>query len=201
MTDEDIPAQAALPDTAGAAPMTPMQALTTGFDIGTSGSGRSGPGSAMPEGISLAGHGESRQGFRIGDVGLMIRYEDSSELADMPDVHRLPNAPAWFYGIANLRGKLTPVVDLAGYIDVGAVRGAKRMLLVLAHGRDATGVVIDGLPERLRWSGEEPGDTGVAPKKLAPHLRGARNIGGRLWFDLDTHSLLDEIEHSLGSPQ
>ena len=160
------------------------------------------PKQARPGSVSSLVSGESRQGFRIGELRLMIPYEDGSELSEMSAIHRLSNAPDWFCGMANLQGKLTPVFDLARYLGVEHDRGAKRMLLVLAHGPDAAGVMVDGLPARLRLSDEdERADPGVAPKRLAPHLRGARYIDERLWLDLDTRSLLDAIEHSLGVPQ
>ncbi len=182
--------------------MTPTRALTAGFDVDTSVDvGRSGSRTGKAASVSQLVSGESRQGFRIGELRLMIRYEDSSELSEMSVIHRLPSAPDWFCGIANLHGKLIPVFDLARYIGVDPDPGAKRMLLVLSRGVDATGVVIDGLPERLRWSDDERNDAGAAPKRLVPHLRGASYIGGQLWFDLDTHSLLGEIEQSLGLSQ
>lgn len=182
--------------------MPPTQALTTRFDVDTSGDiGRPEPRTGTPRRDSLLVSGESRQGFRIGEVRLMIRYEDASELSEMSVIHRLPNAPAWFCGIANLHGKLTPVFDLARYIGVDPDPESKRMLLVLASGSDAVGVVIDGLPERLRWTEEECTDADAAPERLMPHLRGASYIGGRQWFDLDPRSLLGAMEQSLGASQ
>jgi twitching motility protein PilI len=182
--------------------MLPTQALTTRFEIAGGVEGvPAEPARATSTMSSLIG-GATRQGFRIGDLRMMISYEDASELSELPSIHRLSNAPDWFRGMANLQGKLTPVFDLARYIGVEADPKAKRMLLVLAHGRDAAGVLIDGLPERLRLADDdERADTNVAPKRLAPHLRGARYLGGRLWFDLDARSLLDAIEHALGAPQ
>jgi len=198
------------PDTVGSAPgacspetsMLPTQALTARFNFDTSSdTRRDGPKQGKP-GTSTLVSGASRQGFRIGELQLMIPYEDGSELSDMSVIHRLPNAPDWFCGMANLQGKLTPVFDLARYVGVEHNRSVKRMLLVLAHGPDAAGVMVDGLPERLRLSDhDEHADPDVAPKHLAPHLRGARYIGGSLWLDLDIRSLLDAIEHSLGTPQ
>lgn len=178
--------------------MPPVRALTARFDIDASGdSGLAEQGAGRFDRVSLLASGESRQGFRIGELRLMVRYEDCSELAEMSAIHRLPNAPEWFCGIANLHGKLTPVFDLARYIGVPPGTGAKRMLLVLSRGTDAAGVVIDGLPERLRWSDDEHTDAGAAPERLVPHLRGARFLNGQLWFDLDPHSMLSAIEQSL----
>lgn len=180
--------------------MLPIQALTTPFEFDASSDfGQVGPHAG---GTPVAAHitGVARHGFRIGALRLMIPYVDSSELAEMSAIHRLPNAPDWFCGMANLQGKLTPVFDLARYFDVEHDPAAKRMLLVLAHGRDAAGVMVDGLPVRLRPSGSEHEEEAAAPERLVPHVRGASTIDGQLWFDLDTGSLLDAIEHALGAP-
>ncbi len=190
------PGEGACVERASGLPLTPTEALTRGFELDTA--------ATLPGPMAkIVAHGSSelRQGFRIGELQLMIRYEDSSELSEMAAMHRLPNAPDWFCGIANLRGKLTPVFDLARYLGVGLGTDAKRMLLVLARGADATGVVIDGLPERLRWAADAEHDAGAAPQRLAPHVRGAAILGEQLWFDLDTQSLLGEIEHALESWQ
>ena len=48
----------------------------------------------------------------------MIRFEDGSELTELPDLYRLPNAPGWVRGMANLHGVLIPVFDLAGYLGL-----------------------------------------------------------------------------------
>ncbi len=180
----------------GALPLTPVQALTGGFELDAATGTASGK---AP--VARSVNGEPRQGFRIGDLRLMIRYEESSELSELSAVHRLPNAPDWFSGIANLHGKLTPVFDLARYLGAEPAPDAKRMLLVLARGADATGVLIDGLPERLRRFDDAVHHAGAAPQRLAPHVRGASIIAGQLWYELDTHSLLGEIELSLESSQ
>lgn len=139
----------------------------------------------------------SRQGFRIGELRLMVRYEDGSELTEMPRLYRLPNAAAWFAGIANLHGMLVPVFDLGAWAGVARDPNERPMLLVLSYGADAAGIVIDGLPQRLRYSQTEEADAATAPARLAPHVRGAALIEGALWFDIDRAALLDALENSL----
>jgi twitching motility protein PilI len=144
---------------------------------------------------------QARQGFRVGSINLMIRYEDGSELTELPPVHCLPNAPGWFAGMANLHGRLVPVFELARYLGVERDLQGKRMLLVLSRGADAAGMVIDGIPERLRWSDNDRVDAGAAPQRLAPNLRGACLIGERLWFDLECGGLLDALEHAMATSE
>ena len=154
----------------------PVQALTQAFVLPVD-VGRAVPASGVPLvtpeassasvaalQASLSGHlasafqtpaltGNQRQGFRIGSVGLMIGHEDGSELTEMPTLYDLPHAPAWFMGMANLHGNMVPVFDLASYLGIEKQpvqrEVARRMLLVLGHGAEAAGVMIDGLPQRL----------------------------------------------------
>jgi twitching motility protein PilI len=140
-----------------------------------------------------------RQGLAIGALHLMIRYEDGSELTEMPQYFRLPNTPDWFCGIANLHGALTPVFDLSRYLRMGRRPATKPMLLVLSHGADAAGIVIDGLPQRLRWTQAESADAATAPPGLSGCVDRALYIDGELRFDLNCAALLGALEHALES--
>jgi purine-binding chemotaxis protein CheW len=180
-------------------PLTPTQALSGAFVLGPALTAQHAARRASPGASARDGAEQFRQGFRIGDLCLMVRYQDGSELTEMPPVYRLPNAPDWFCGIANLHGMLTPVFDLSRYLGVAPDPRAKRMLLVLSHGADAGGVVIDGLPERLRWSDAQVSDAATAPARLAGAVQRAVLIGERLHFDLDCASLLQTLERSLES--
>ena len=174
--------------------LAPTQALLGGF-----GAVPTAPGAAGRAQAALQAAGQARQGFRIGELCLMVRYEDGSELTELPPVYSLPNAPAWFLGVANLHGMLIPVFDLSRYLGVAALPDTKRMLLVLAHGPNAAGVVIDGLPERLRFTEAQLADAGTAPAQLAGVVHRAALIGEQLWFDLDCSALLQAVESSLES--
>jgi twitching motility protein PilI len=183
--------------------LTPTEALLRGFELAAvpaaapplenEPGGMRGSARASIDGL------QARQGFRVGTLNLMIRYADGSELTELPLVHRLPNSPHWLLGMANLHGALVPVFDLARYFGVERPAAAKPMLLVLAHAADAAGVVIDRLPERLRWGSEQLTDSGLVPEALAEVAPRAVLIGDQLWFDLDCTALLAALEQSLGA--
>jgi twitching motility protein PilI len=170
--------------------LTPSQALTGTFSAPLAPTVAPGSGAAQVQ---------MRQGFRIGPLHLMVRYEDGSELTEMPRVYPLPKAPGWFRGVANLHGALIPVFDLARYAGIESAPAVKSMLLVLSHGADAAGVIIDGLPQRLRLTPDASADAASAPPSLAPHIRHAALIDDRVWFDLDRAALLDALEASLST--
>lgn len=138
-----------------------------------------------------------REGFLIGHLGLMIRYEDGSELSDLPTTYRLPNAPEWFTGVANLHGLLVPVFDLASYLGVEHQPGVKPMLLVLGHGPDAAGVVIDGLPVRLRYTLGDRAEGAPVPAALEGCVNHTWWASGRTWMDLQVPVLLGRLSDQL----
>ncbi|MCX7257228.1 MAG: chemotaxis protein CheW [Polaromonas sp.] len=175
--------------------LAPTAALLRGFDFSPE---EAAPGSAQAHAASLREtSAQSRQGFRIGALNLMIGYTDASELAELAPLHRLPRAPHWFLGMSNLHGVLVPVFDLARWLGVERSASAKPMLLVLAHGLDAAGIVIDGLLERLRWSREQLADAALVPDGLAEIAPRAVLLGEQLWFDLEVSALLSQLETEL----
>ena len=184
--------------------LAPTEALLRGFELAAA------PAAAPPENESGGVRGSARgsidglqvrQGFRVGTLNLMIRYADGSELTELPPVYRLPNAPRWVLGMANLHGALVAVFDLARYFGVERPAAVKPMLLVLGHGTDAAGVLIDGLPERLRFGADQVVDAATVPDDLTPLVQSAALIAGRVWFDLDTKALLAGFERALGASQ
>ena len=171
--------------------LKPTEALLRGFELESRADGATTaptlPAQNAQQGLQL------REGFRIGYLGLMIRYEKGSELIDLPQVFALPNAPGWFSGIANLHGTLVPVFDLARYLDVEHLPDAKPMLLVLSHGIEAAGVVVDGMPVRLRFDAADRAEGAPIPMALDGCVTGTYWAGEQTWMDLHVDALLNRL--------
>jgi twitching motility protein PilI len=182
-------------------PMTPTQALSAGFQI----SREQGAASAARSGLSVGMAMEQRQGLHIGELNLMIRYQDGSELAELPSVYRLPHAPSWFCGMTNLHGSLIPVFSLVEYLGIashasqhlGTATTHKQMMLVLGMGANAAGVLIDGLPRRLRFSEQERAREVPVPQRLEAHVSASYWIDGQIWMDFRTDDLFGRFEADL----
>src|SRR5690348_10743570 len=91
---------------------------------------------------------------------LAAPFATPSELTEMPNVYPLPRMPDDLLGLVNLHGRIVPLFDLANLFETAHLPREKRMLLVIGHGNDAAGIVIDGLPRRLVFS---PDDRILAP--------------------------------------
>lgn len=140
---------------------------------------------------------QRRQGFRVGNLGLMVPYAEGSELTEIPPVHRLPHAPAWFAGMCNLHGALVPVFDLARRFGIKRNTQIKPMMLVLGHGADAAGVVVEGLPQRLIFDDEALVDSATVPSNLTGLVTHAALIGEQIWLDFSPAPLFRQLEQEL----
>lgn len=178
-------------DTLQTAGRGPLLAPTAALSLGT----HAAAGSVVAHAHS--GAVVQREGFRIGALHLMVRYQDASELADLPGICRLPNAPAWFLGMANLHGSLVPVFDIAARWGTAHAESGKTMLLVLGHGERRAGLVIDGLPVRLKPTAQDRLDDGAPPPALAGCVLATHRIDGTDWIDLDCDALLRRLEQEL----
>jgi twitching motility protein PilI len=189
------------PSTQSVQMLAPTEALLRGFEFevrtdGTTATAQVAVAAVAEE--ALRGP-QLREGFRIGELALMIRYENGSELTDLPLTYRLPNAPDWFTGIANLHGSLVPVFDLARYFGVEHSLDAKPMLLVLGRGVDAAGVVIDGLPARLRFDASDRADDAPVPLALEGCVNQTYWAGEQTWMDLQVDALLNKLNDDLAA--
>jgi twitching motility protein PilI len=134
-----------------------------------------------------------RQAFRIGHMRLIAPFEASSELVEMPTVFPLPRMPDNLLGLVNLHGRIVPLFDLAALFETRHVAQEKRMLLVIGHGNDAAGIVIDGLPRRMVFLPEARIATPELPAAASAAVRATYLSGKDAWFEFDYAQLLDQL--------
>jgi purine-binding chemotaxis protein CheW len=146
-----------------------------------------------------AGSGEEnpneivRQAFRIGHLHLLAPFATASELTEMPNVYPLPRMPANLLGLVNLHGRIVPLFDLAALFETQHLAREKRMLLVIGHGNDAAGIVIDGLPRRMAFMPEAQIIPPALPEAAAAAVVAAYSQGNDAWFEFDYAQLLDQL--------
>src|SRR5690348_17636129 len=98
---------------------------------------------------------------------LAAPFATPSELTEMPNVYPLPRMPENLLGLVNLHGRIVPLFDLAALFETAHLPREKRMVLVIGHGNDAAGIVIDGLPRRLVFRPEHQIVTPALPAAVA----------------------------------
>ncbi|MDH3492256.1 MAG: chemotaxis protein CheW [Acidobacteriota bacterium] len=96
--------------------------------------------------------------FEIEKQNFAIPSEGVAEVVRMLPLTVIPNVPAWFLGIANLRGDILSVIDLSGLINKKpADQAPKSKLVVLSSADSETNLAfkVDRLREIVVLSDEK----------------------------------------------
>ena len=125
-----------------------------------------------------------RFGSRLGDIGLLVPNGMLSEVIEHPKIYPLPTTPKWFQGLINLRGNLVPVFNLKSLLEIGEEDTESPNLLVLNHGGEAVGYLIDGLPVTLDLN-QKLEQCPLPPSLLLEHGKAVYLQSGRVWVEFD----------------
>jgi len=101
--------------------------------------------------------------------------------------------PQNLLGLVNLHGRIVPLFDLAALFETEHLAREKRMLLVIGHGNDAAGIVIDGLPRRMPFEPESRIEPSALPASAASALLASYLAGQDAWLEFDYAKLLDQL--------
>lgn len=130
-------------------------------------------------------------GFRLGTQWFVAPREDVREVIAPPRTTRVPNAQRWLTGLANVRGELLAIVDLARFFDLPPsdnVRGQR--VLVLNSKRMPVGLLVDEIAGYRQFSAsEQRHEMRAAAQPFTPYLLGAFVREGQPWYAFSLHRL------------
>lgn len=92
------------------------------------------------------GGAESFLAFKIDDRTYALPAEQVAEIVRLPALARVPQAPRSLKGLANLRGRVTPVASLRVLLGGEADRDGRHGLALLLEGATPVAIAIDGVP-------------------------------------------------------
>lgn len=83
-------------------------------------------------------------GFRIAEQWYVAPMGEVAEVLHEPRMSSIPGVKPWVMGVANLRGRLLPVMDLCGFFgfELSALRKQRRVLVV-DHEEIFAGLLVD----------------------------------------------------------
>lgn len=130
-------------------------------------------------------------GLRAGRDNWLLNLTDGGEILPVPPLASVPLTHDWFRGLANVRGTLFSVVDLAAFHGgpLTPVGGAARLLLIgVRHGVNCALLISSALglrnPEDF-----QPGTAGADTEHPWIQER-LRDIHDHEWLKLDVPKLL-----------
>ncbi len=136
--------------------------------------------------------------FGLGGEEFGVDISQVREIIKVPEVTRMPNSPEFVEGVINLRGTITPVVDLRKALNIipgnGGNTDAVRIVIV-EQGEKIIGMVVDAVSEVMRLStGDIEANPTLTSEISAEYIRGVGKLEDRLLILLDLNKVLSQQE-------
>ncbi|OGI47897.1 MAG: hypothetical protein A2151_03310 [Candidatus Muproteobacteria bacterium RBG_16_65_34] len=139
-----------------------------------------------------------RYGLRVGDLHFLAGRHAARETLDPPPVYPLPHTPAWLKGLANVRGNIVPVIDLAVAAGTNHVSALKPYLVVFGQTEESMALLVDGLPKVLTLeAAERLASPPAVASELQEFVTAAYDHEGLVWLELDFARLFEAFSRRL----
>jgi twitching motility protein PilI len=139
--------------------------------------------------------GKSWLAVESGGHGFLFPLQEAGEIFPFSAPITVPYTSGWFLGVANLRGRLHGVVDLAGFLGVRATDGPAREQSWFVAFNTAlninSAVMVDKLAglRNLEQLTLQADDGQTRPAFVGGHYR---DEGNKLWRELNLAALANE---------
>ena len=109
-----------------------------------------------------AGDRVATLGILIGQESWLVEMSDISEVLSVPELTTVPLTKHWYCGVANVRGNIYSIMDLADYLKRGAIThdAQSRVLLLGKKHNFNTGLLVSkvlGLRDSKDWQRSDKG--------------------------------------------
>lgn len=130
--------------------------------------------------------GESWLAVECGGRGFVLPLREAGEIFALAPIVPVPYSHRWFIGVANLRGHLHGVVDLAGFLGTGSVESGRERSRLVGFNQTLDINCVLRVDDLAGLRGQEdltrePADGAARPAFVGARLRDA---SGRLWQEL-----------------
>jgi twitching motility protein PilI len=133
-------------------------------------------------------------GFTMDGVRYVAPIPEVSEILHVPRYTKVPGVLGWIKGIANVRGRLLPIMDLIGYFNRRSpLQEKRRRLLVLEHGDVYSGLVVDDVMGMQHFPVDTYSrDSGEQDAAIVPYTDGCYTRDDGKWIVFSPHRLVDD---------
>jgi twitching motility protein PilI len=134
-------------------------------------------------------------GFRLADLSLLVSLDQIAEVLVRPEVTRVPGTKRWVKGVANVRGSLLTIIDLAEYFGKAPVpMDDKARLLVMHVGDFSTALVVNEVLGLKHFDAErDRRDIAGLDNAVLMHVQTAYAQDDTLWGVFDLRSLTESL--------
>jgi len=145
---------------------------------------------------SVSNTSSSRLGVSIGQDRVLVDLAEISEVLALPEMYPVPLTKPWFLGMANVRGNLYGINDLAllaGMPATGKKTSNSRVLLINQELAAQAGLVVDRLIG-LRSLDQLKQKKSKKAKAFCFKPETYEDAEGNTWLELDCDALVNSKE-------
>jgi twitching motility protein PilI len=139
--------------------------------------------------------------FRLGGARLAVNVDRIQEILPYPQATRVPGAKSWILGLANVRGTLLTVIDLALYLtgERSPVTADTRLLTGMLS-KAPIGLMIDEVFGQRHFNDDASNDSDLHPDSpLKDIVSRQHKVGNEAWYELDLDRLFNASEFQNGA--
>ena len=133
--------------------------------------------------------------FKLRDEMFAINVAQVREVLELPQITKMPTAPAYMRGVVNVRGKAIPVVDLR--LKFGLPQGNDSLntrVVVMELDINGESTILGGIADSVHEVIELEADQIEPPPRLAMHwrsevIRGMGKVGEQFIIILDINAV------------
>ncbi len=139
--------------------------------------------------------------FKLGEARLTCNVDLIHEILPYPQATPVPGAKPWILGLANVRGSLLTVIDLAWYLTgERSPITARTRLLTAMLGKAPLGLMIDEVFGQRHFNDDESRDSDLpAGSPLGNIVSREHRVGNEAWHELDLGRLFNSGEFQNGA--
>lgn len=127
--------------------------------------------------------------FKVGREEYAIPIEQVREIISYVPITMLPETPAYFQGIIDVRGKIIPVVNFAAKLGLHTEQEAKQIVIVETQGKEI-GLTVDIVTEVIQAVSEHFADLDSLSGKTT--VKKAYKLQNRIILVLDVADFLQD---------
>ena len=122
--------------------------------------------------------------FRVGREEYGLDIQEVKEIIKMQEITEIPNAPEFIEGVINLRGQITPVMDMRKRLGAGERRNSRDTRIVIAETEDSNlGIIVDSVTGVIHLPEKDIAPPPVGDKN--EFVKGVGKVNGKLLILVD----------------
>ena len=133
-------------------------------------------------------------GFSLEGKNYVSPLNETAEILQVPTYTSVPGVKKWLKGVANIRGKLLPVLDLIGFLDTQHQANIKtRRLLVIEKNSLYSGIIVDQVFGMQHFDTEDYSDN-IKEDRIStkPYVTGSYSREGEVWHVFSPYKLSED---------